>query len=337
MAFHASKKRGFVEATASLGSEANSAEAGASQSKVPLTPTLSREGRGRMELGLKGLLTRLGVISVGAREREVLDREPNLQGLRDGRFNNRIELKGKTMPKIKTARGMENRKVVSQKEWLAARKKFLAKEKRFSKLRDTLNLERRKLPWVKIEKGYFFDGPNGKMSLADLFCGKSQLLVYHFMFGPGWKEGCAHCSFWADHFDSANMHIGQRDTAFAVISRAPLAEIKPFKKRMGWQFKWVSSFASDFNFDFNVSFTPEQIKRKALPYNYGTWKMKIDELQGLSAFYRDRNGDIYHTYSTYARGIDLMNTTYNFLDMTAKGRDEKPGEAQSWVRYHDKY
>jgi predicted dithiol-disulfide oxidoreductase (DUF899 family) len=241
------------------------------------------------------------------------------------------------MPKIKTVRGTENRKVVTQKEWLAARKKLLTKEKKFSKLRDALNLERRKLPWVKIEKEYVFAGPDGRETLAELFNGKSQLLVYHFMFGPGWGDGCPHCSFWADHYDSVHFHLGQRDTAFAVVSRAPLKEITPFKKRMGWQFKWVSSFGSDFNFDFNVSFTPEQIKSGALPYNYGRIKMKIDELQGVSAFYRDRNGDIYHTYSSYARGIDLMNTTYNFLDLTAKGRDEKPDAPQDWVRYHDKY
>ena len=241
------------------------------------------------------------------------------------------------MPKIKTVRGIENRKVVSQKEWLVARKKLLVKEKKFSKLRDALNLQRRKLPWVKIEKDYVFDGPTGKLTLGDLFGGKSQLIVYHFMFGPGWKEGCEHCSFWADHFYSVNTHIGQRDTAFAVISRAPLAEIEPFKKRMGWRFKWVSSFKTDFNFDFNVSFTPEQVKSGVLPYNYTKFKMKIDELQGVSGFYRDQNGAIYHTYSSYERGIDLMNTTYNFLDLTAKGRDENPNSPQDWVRYHDEY
>src|SRR5215467_8128143 len=162
------------------------------------------------------------------------------------------------MPKIKTVHGTENRKVVSQKEWISVRKKLLLKEKRFSKLRDELNLQRRKLPWVKVEKEYVFQTPGGKVALRDLFKRKSQLIVYHFMFGPGWKEGCPHCSFWADHYDSVNIHISQRDTAFAVISRAPLAEIKPFKKRMGWRFRWLSSFNTDFNFDFNVSFTPEQ-------------------------------------------------------------------------------
>jgi predicted dithiol-disulfide oxidoreductase (DUF899 family) len=241
------------------------------------------------------------------------------------------------MPKIKTVNGTEDRRVVAQKEWLAARKKLLVKEKQFSKLRDELNVQRRKLPWVKVEKEYVFDGPAGKVLLADLFDGKSQLIVYHFMFGPGWKEGCPHCSFWSDHYDSANFHLGQRDTALAVVSRAPLKEIAPFKKRMGWRFNWVSSLKTDFNFDFNVSFTPDQIKRGALPYNYGTFKMKIDELQGVSAFYKDKNGDIYHTYSAYARGIDLLNTTYNFLDLTAKGRDEHPDSPQDWVRYHDEY
>jgi predicted dithiol-disulfide oxidoreductase (DUF899 family) len=241
------------------------------------------------------------------------------------------------MPRIKTVRGTEDRRVVSQKKWLVARKKLLAKEKKFSKLRDALNLERRRLPWVKIEKEYVFDGPDGRETLAELFNGKSQLIVYHFMFGPGWGDGCPHCSFWADHYDSVRFHLGQRDTAFAVVSRASRKEIEPFQKRMGWRFKWVSSFNTDFNFDFNVSFTPEQIRSGVLPYNYGKVKMKIDELQGVSAFYRDRHGDIYHTYSSYARGIDLMNTTYNFLDLTAKGRDEKPDAPQDWVRYHDKY
>ena len=241
------------------------------------------------------------------------------------------------MPQIKTVRGTENRKVVSQKEWIAARKKLLAKEKKFSKQRDELNLQRRKLPWVKIEKEYVFEGSRGKVTLGNLFGGKSQLIIYHFMFGPGWGEGCAHCSFWADHFDSATVHIGQRDTAFAVVSRAPLKEIQPFKKRMGWQFNWVSSFGTDFNFDFNVSFTTEQLKRRTAIYNFAPLDMDIDEREGVSAFYRGRNGDIYRTYSSYARGIDLMNTTYNFLDLTAKGRDENPEHTQDWVRYKDKY
>jgi len=241
------------------------------------------------------------------------------------------------MPKIKTVHGIENRKVVSQKEWIAARKKLLVKEKKFSKRRDEMNRQRRKLPWVKIEKEYVFAGPTGKVALGELFCGKSQLIIYHFMFGPGWGEGCAHCSFWADHYDSVNLHIGARDTAFAVVSRAPWKEIERFKKRMGWKFKWVSSSNTDFNFDFNVSFTPEKLKRGTAIYNYAPLDMDIDEREGVSAFYRDQNGDIYRTYSSYARGIDLMNTTYNFLDLTAKGRDENPDHTQDWVRYHDQY
>jgi predicted dithiol-disulfide oxidoreductase (DUF899 family) len=241
------------------------------------------------------------------------------------------------MPKVKTVRGIENRRVVSQKQWLAARKKLLVKEKKFSKLRDEMNRQRRKLPWVKIGKEYVFDGPSGRATLADLFCGRSQLIIYHFMFGPGWEEGCAHCSFWADHFDSVNFHIGQRDTTFAVVSRAPWNEIEPFKQRMSWRFKWLSSFGTDFNFDFNVSFTPEQRKIGTAIYNYAPLDMDIDEREGVSAFYRDQHGDIYHTYSSYARGIDLMNTTYNFLDLTAKGRDENPEHSQDWVRYRDEY
>jgi predicted dithiol-disulfide oxidoreductase (DUF899 family) len=241
------------------------------------------------------------------------------------------------MPKIKTVRGMESRKVVSQKAWIAARKKLLVKEKKFSKQRDELNLQRRKLPWVKIEKEYVFEGPEGKTTLSDLFGDKTHLIIYHFMFGPGWGEGCEHCSFWADHFDSVNFHIGQRDTAFAVVSRAPLTEIEPFKKRMGWQFKWVSSFNTDFNFDFNVSFMPEQIKNGKAIYNFAPLDMNIDEREGVSAFYKDKHGHIYRTYSSYERGIDLMNTTYNFLDLTAKGRDENPEATQDWVRYKDEY
>lgn len=241
------------------------------------------------------------------------------------------------MAKLKTFNGTKEHKVVSEKEWLAARKKLLAEEKKFTKQLDRLNQKRRDLPWVKVSKEYLFEGPKGQETFADLFCGKSQLLVYHFMFGPGWKEGCAHCSFWADHYDGAVAHLAQRDTALAIVSRAPLKEIKPFKKRMGWKFNWVSSAKSDFNFDFHVSFTPQEIKSGTLFYNYGKFKMEIDELQGVSAFYRDAKGAIYHTYSAYARGIDMLNTTYHFLDLTAKGRDENPESTQDWVTYRDKY
>jgi predicted dithiol-disulfide oxidoreductase (DUF899 family) len=241
------------------------------------------------------------------------------------------------MAKLKTFAGVKEHKVVPQKEWLAARKRLLLKEKKFSKARDQMNRERRALPWVKVEKEYVFDSPEGKVTLAELFDGKSQLVTYHFMFGPGWGDGCPHCSFWADHYDGANHHLGARDTNLVVVSRAPLKEIQPFKKRMGWKFRWVSSNQNDFNFDLQVSFTPEQIRSGKMIYNYAPLKMDIDEREGVSAFYKDGKGDVYHTYSSYARGIDLLNTTYNFLDLTAKGRDENPERSQDWVRYHDKY
>jgi predicted dithiol-disulfide oxidoreductase (DUF899 family) len=241
------------------------------------------------------------------------------------------------MAKFKTFAGVKEHKVVTQKEWLSARKRLLVKEKKFSRERDRLNEQRRALPWVKVEKEYVFDSPEGKLTLAELFGGKSQLVTYHFMFGPGWGEGCPHCSFWADHFDSVNHHLGQRDTTLVVVSRAPLKEIQPFKKRMGWRFKWVSSHQNDFNFDFHVSFTPEEIRRGELFYNYDTVEMDIDEREGVSTFYKDNRGEVYHTYSSYARGIDLLNPTYNLLDLTAKGRDENPEHPQDWVRYHDQY
>jgi len=241
------------------------------------------------------------------------------------------------MARVKTVHGVEDHGVVSPREWLSARKKLLLKEKKFSRLRDELNRQRRALPWTRVDKEYIFEGPRGKLTLADLFCGRSQLIVYHFMFGPGWQQGCPHCSFWADHYDSVNLHLGQRDTTLVVVSRAPLKKTEPFKKRMGWRFQWVSSNQNDFNFDFHVSFTPREIKSGKLFYNYRLLAMNIDEREGVSAFYKERKGGIYHTYSSYARGIDLLNTTYNFLDLTAKGRDENPDSPQDWVRYHHKY
>jgi predicted dithiol-disulfide oxidoreductase (DUF899 family) len=241
------------------------------------------------------------------------------------------------MAKIKTFAGVKEHKVVSAKQWLTARKRLLLKEKKFSKARDQLAKARRALPWVKVEKEYVFETAQGNRTLADLFEGKSQLIIYHFMFGPGWGEGCEHCSFWADHYDGVNLHLGQRDTTLVVVSRSPLVEIQPFKQRMGWRFNWVSSEKNDFNFDFQVSFTPEQVRSGKLFYNYATMKPEIDEREGVSAFYKNSAGQVYHTYSSYARGIDLLNTTYNFLDLTAKGRDENPEQTQGWVRYHDEY
>jgi len=241
------------------------------------------------------------------------------------------------MAKLKTFDGTKEHKVVSEKQWIAARKKLLSEEKKFTRQRDQLNAKRRALPWVQMTKQYVFEGPDGKETLADLFGGKSQLVVYHFMFGPGWGDGCPHCSFWADHYDGTVAHLAARDTALVVVSRAPLTEIEPFKKRMGWKFKWVSSHKNDFNFDLHVSFKPREIKRKTAIYNYTRLDMDIDEREGVSAFYRDTKGGVYHTYSAYARGIDMLNSTYHFLDLTAKGRDENPERTQDWVRYHDEY
>jgi len=231
---------------------------------------------------------------------------------------------------------MAKHKVVSRKEWLAARKALLAKEKKFTRARDQLAQQRRDLPWVKVDKDYIFDGPDGRQTLGQLFGKKSQLIVYHFMFGPGWEEGCPHCSFWADHYDGMLPHLGARDASFVVVSRAPLAEIKPFKKRMGWRFKWVSSNRNDFNFDFHVSFPPKDIKSGKVFYNYETGPMPMTDREGISVFFKNKKGDIFHTYSTFARGIDIVNPTYHFLDLLPKGRDER-GRGQFWVRYHDKY
>jgi len=227
--------------------------------------------------------------------------------------------------------------VVSQTEWLAARKALLAKEKEFSKARDQLSAARRDLPWVKVEKNYVFDGPNGKETLAELFGGRSQLIVYHFMLGPGWTNGCPSCSFLADHFDGAAIHLAQRDVTLVVVSRAPLAEIEAYKKRMGWKFKWVSSYGTDFNHDFHVSFTPEEKARGKVEYNYTMTEFPSEEAPGLSAFIKD-GGGVFHTYSSYARGLDILIGAYNFLDFAPKGRDEAGLPwGMAWVRRRDEY
>src|SRR5579859_2328047 len=233
---------------------------------------------------------------------------------------------------------LQSPKIVSHAEWLAARKDLLAREKEFSRRRDELSRQRRELPWEKVEKQYVFDGPNGKETLAALFGQNSQLIVYHFMLGPGWKEGCQSCSLLADHFDGATIHLANRDVTLAVVSRAPRAEIEAFQKRMGWRFKWVSSFGNDFNYDYAVSFTKEEIAKGQVNYNYNAGKFPSEEAPGLSVFAKDAAGAIFHTYSTYARGLDILIGAYNFLDMTPKGRDEDGlSFTMSWVRHHDRY
>jgi len=229
--------------------------------------------------------------------------------------------------------------IVSQDEWLALRKHLLGKEKELTRLRDRLAAERRELPWVKVEKSYVFDGPGGKETLADLFGGRSQLIVKHFMFGPGWSEGCVGCSFELDHVDGILVHLAQRDVSYVAVSRAPLPEIEAFKERMGWRLKWVSSAGSDFNFDFHVSFRPEEVAEGQAYYNYDMRKIGIDELSGRSVFYKDPNGDVFHTYSSYGRGGEDVLGTYRLLDLVPKGRDETgPNRNLSdWVRHHDRY
>jgi predicted dithiol-disulfide oxidoreductase (DUF899 family) len=232
---------------------------------------------------------------------------------------------------------MEDREIVSEADWLVARKDLLTREKEFTRQRDALSAARRSLPWVKIDKKYVFDGPKGKETLAELFDGRSQLIVYHFMLGPGWGEGCKSCSYLADHFDGANRHLPHRDVTFVVISRAPLSEIEAYQKRMGWRFKWLSSHGNDFNFDYHVSFTKEEEKANKVYYNYGTGEFMSDELPGLSVFSKGENGDLFHTYSTYARGLDMLVGAYTFLDLVPKGRDENPESTMDWVRRHDQY
>ena len=235
---------------------------------------------------------------------------------------------------------IKNHPIVSHEDWLTARVELLEREKEFSRARDAIAKARRDLPWERVEKNYLFDGPNGKETLGDLFEGRRQLIVYHFMFGPEQNEGCPHCSFWADSFDDLAIHgehLHQRDTTFAAISRAPLEKIEAFKKRMGWRFTWLSSDDTDFNYDYFASFRPNDMKAKSGYYNYRRGESFPDR-EGASVFYKAEEGTVFHTYSTYARGIDLLNLTYNFLDLTPKGRDEAHlSDAQAWVRHHDKY
>lgn len=226
-------------------------------------------------------------------------------------------------------------KVVSREEWLKARTAHLAAEKEFTRRREELSLQRRELPWERVEKKYVFEGPNGSETLADLFAGRSQLIVYHFMLGPDWEEGCKSCSFLADHFDGAGIHLPHRDVTFAAVSRAPMARIESFRKRMGWRFHWVSAFGSDFQRDYGVHFTKEELGE--INYNYHTIRFHLEEAPGLSVFCSDGD-EIFHTYSAYARGLESLIGTYQFLDLVPKGRDEDNlAFSMAWVRHHDKY
>lgn len=225
--------------------------------------------------------------------------------------------------------------VVSRDEWLAARRDFLKAEKEVTHLRDKLAQDRPALPWVRIEKEYVFDTPEGPRTLAELFEGRSQLLVQHFMFAPGWKEGCPSCSFMADHTDGMNWHLAHHDVTMIAVSRAPLADIERYRQRMGWQFRWVSSNGSPFNYDFRVSFTPEEVASGHIDYNFGQWDETGEEWPGLSAFFKDEAGNVFHTYSTFGRGVEAMMGTYAMLDLMPKGRNEDEG--MDWVRRHDRY
>ena len=228
---------------------------------------------------------------------------------------------------------LTNHPVVSHEQWVNERKRLLAREKELTHLRDQVARERRALPWARIEKTYSFDAPEGARTLADLFEGRRQLMVQHFMLAPGWEEGCQSCSFMADHTDGMNVHLAARDVTFVAVSRAPLAEIERFRRRMGWKFRWVSSFGTEFNHDFHVSFTPQ--KGQVL-YNYVLQPFASEELPGVSVFYKDDTGALFHTYSTYGRGVEVMMGTYSMLDLTPKGRDESDG-GMAWVRHHDRY
>lgn len=232
---------------------------------------------------------------------------------------------------------MSRPRIVSRDEWTRARKELLAKEKEFNRARDALSAERRQLPWVKVDKEYVFQDPRGRATLHDLFNGRRQLIVYHFMFDPSWEEGCKSCSYVADNFQGSPAHLAARDVSFVAISRAPLAKIEAFKGRMGWTFRWLSSFDTDFNHDYHVSFRPEDKVEGKVEYNYTSQEFPLSEAPGLSVFFRDGN-EVFHTYSTYARGLDILIGTYNYLDLTPLGRDEEQlPYTMSWLRHHDRY
>ena len=233
---------------------------------------------------------------------------------------------------------MNEHRIVDNDQWGAARVQLLNKEKHFTRLRDELSQQRRDLPWRAVTKQYTFEGATGRRTLTDLFDGRSQLIVYHFMFPPDWQDGCPSCSFWADNFDGIAVHLNHRDTSFVAISRAPYDKLATYRRRMGWNFEWLSSSGSDFNYDFGVSFTRQELADATASYNYGSQNPGMEDREGVSVLYQDDSGSVFHTYSAYARGIDLLNGAYNFLDLTAKGRDEAGHDGpQFWVRRHDEY
>jgi predicted dithiol-disulfide oxidoreductase (DUF899 family) len=233
---------------------------------------------------------------------------------------------------------MTDHRIVSRQEWTDARQQLLAKEKDFMRLRDQLSRERRDLPWEPVEKSYMFDAPSGPATLADLFADRSQLIVYHFMFAPDWDVGCKSCSFWADNYNGVVPHLRQRDVSFAAISRAPLPKLQAFAARLGWTFKWVSAANTDFNYDYQVSFRPEDMARGTAVYNYAPLQMSMTDLPGFSVFFKDETGRVFHTYSTFARGVEPMNSAFQLLDLVPKGRDEAGlPNPMAWVKLHDLY
>jgi len=232
----------------------------------------------------------------------------------------------------------ERHRIVSHEQWLDARRRFLRKEKAFTRLRDRLSRERGNLPWERVDKTYVFQGPDGKETLPQLFDGRHQLVVYHFMFAPEWDAGCPHCSFWADNFERNIVHLNHRDVTLVAVSRAPYRKLAAYKKRMGWTFKWLSSSGSDFNFDYQASFRPDELARGRALYNFTVQNPGVSEREGVSVFYKGAGGAVFHTYSAYARGIDMLNTAYHYLDLVPKGRDEAGRSfKQFWVRRHDEY
>lgn len=227
-------------------------------------------------------------------------------------------------------------RVVSHAEWITARTQFLLKEKEFTRLRDQLSQQRRDLPWERVDKPYAFEGPEGRETLPELFDGRSQLIVYHFMFAPDWEAGCPHCSHWGDNFNGIIVHLNHRDVTMIAVSRAPYSKLAAYRQRMGWTFKWVSSFQSDFNYDYQASFTSDQLAKHEAFYNFTNQDPGETDREGISVFYKNPAGQVFHTYSTYARGIDMMNVDYQYLDLVPKGRDED-GRGPFWVRRHDEY